>query len=373
MFQTMPLLQEILQQLSSIDSKSHLYNGLYVSVLFIIRYLIMTSFIKAISYYLPKNVVTNDDLIAEFPEWSVEKVAKKVGVNKRHLAAEHETAGDLAEQAALKLFSENNINPLDIDFIILCTQSPDYFLPSTACLLQNRLGIPTNAGAFDFNLGCSGCVYGMAIASGLIAAGIASNVLLLTAETYNKYLHPKDKSNRSIFGDGAAACLISTDGFARIGQFVLGTDGKGANNLIVKTGCARHRMPTGISIIDDQDHMWHDDYLYMNGGAIFNFTLDVVPSMIDELLDKNNLLADGVDYYVFHQANKYMLNTIRKIAQLPQEKFHVGLDETGNTVSSTVLIALSDALNDGRIKAGMKVMVAGFGVGLSWGGTILDF
>lgn len=331
------------------------------------------AFIKAISYYLPEKVVTNEELVKEFPEWSVEKVAQKVGVDSRHLAAEDETAGDMAEKAARKLFEEYQIDPKSIDFLMLCTQSPDYFLPSTACLLQDRLGIPTSAGAFDYNLGCSGCVYGMAMAKGLIAAGIAHNVLLLTAETYNKYLHPSDKSNRSIFGDGAAACLISNEGFAEIGEFVLGTDGSGANNLIVKTGASRQKAPTGKYVEDDEEHIWYDDFLYMNGGAIFNFTLDAVPAMITDLLEKNKLEKDQIDYYVFHQANKFMLNTIRKVCVLPKDKFYVNLATTGNTVSSTVLIGLKDCIDNGTIKSGDKVMISGFGVGLSWGGTILMF
>ena len=256
---------------------------------------------------------------------------------------------------------------------MLCTQSPDYFLPSTACVLQDRLGIPTSSGAFDYNLGCSGCIYGMALAKGLITAGIAKNILLLTAETYNKYLHPSDKSNRSIFGDGAAACLISTDGFAEIGEFSLGTDGSGANNLIVKTGASRHKHPTGISIEDEEGHIWYDDFLYMNGGAIFNFTLDAVPLMMKEILTKNNLDKDQIDYFVFHQANKFMLNTIRKVCSLSKDKFYVNLSETGNTVSSTVFIGLKDCINNKIIADGMNVMVSGFGVGLSWGGTILKF
>lgn len=331
------------------------------------------AYIKAISYYLPEKVVTNEELVKEFPEWSVDKVAQKVGVDSRHLAAEDETAGDMAEKAARKLFEEYGVSPADIDFLLLCTQSPDYFLPSTACILQNRLGIPTSAGAFDYNLGCSGCIYGMAVAKGLIAAGIAKNVLLLTAETYTKYLHPSDKSNRSIFGDGAAACLISTDGFAKIGEFALGTDGSGADNLIVKTGAARHRAATGKFTEDDEGHAWHDDYLYMNGGAIFNFTLDAVPAMMKDILQKNGIEQDQIDYYVFHQANKFMLNTIRKVCGLPKDKFHVNLSETGNTVSSTVLIGLKDCLDTQAIKAGDKVLVTGFGVGLSWGGTVLNF
>ena len=331
------------------------------------------AFIKAISYYLPAKEVTNEDLVKEFPEWSVEKVAKKVGVDSRHIAAENETAGDMAEKAARKLFEEYQIDPKSIDFLILCTQSPDYFLPSTACILQDRLGLPTSAGAFDYNLGCSGCIYGMAIAKGFIAAGVAKNVLLLTAETYNKYLHPSDKSNRSIFGDGAAACLISSEGFAEIGEFSLGTDGSGANQLIVKSGAARQRQATGKFTEDDEGHVWYDDYLYMNGGAIFNFTLDAVPAMMGEILKKNALEKDQIDYYVFHQANMFMLNTIRKVCVLPKEKFYVNLANTGNTVSSTILIGLKDCMEKGIIKSGDKVMVSGFGVGLSWGGTILKF
>lgn len=329
------------------------------------------AYIKGISYYLPERVVTNEELVKEFPEWSVDKVAKKVGVYSRHLAADNETAGDMAEKAARKLFDEYNISPKDIDFVMLCTQSPDYFLPSTACILQHKLDIPTTAGAFDYNLGCSGCVYGLAIAKGLIKAGIARNVLLLTAETYNKYLHPSDKSNRSIFGDGAAACLISTDGFAEIGEFSLGTDGSGADKLIVRSGAARCKEATGISDVDDEGHTRYDDYLYMDGGGIFNFTLDAVPAMMKDVLDKNKLTSDNIDYYVFHQANKFMLNTIRKICVLPKDKFYVNLEETGNTVSSTVMIGLKQCLDTGIIHAGMNVMIAGFGVGLSWGGTTL--
>ena len=318
----------------------------------------MGAFIKAISYYLPDRVVTNEDLVKEFPEWDVEKVYNKVGVKERHLAAESETAGDLAEKAALKLFEEYQVSPSDIDFILLCTQSPDYRLPSTACILQDRLGIPTSAGAFDYDLGCSGCIYGMAVAKGLIAAGLASNVLLLTAETYTKYLHPDDKSNRTIFGDGAAACR---------------TDGSGADNLMVKTQGARSPERTGLSTEDDDGHVNREDYLYMNGSAIFNFTLEQVPPMMKQLLEKSGLGKDDIDYYVFHQANKYMLSTLRKICGLSKDKFHIDLEHTGNTVSSTILISLKDSLEQGLICPGMKVMACGFGVGLSYGGTILHF
>jgi 3-oxoacyl-[acyl-carrier-protein] synthase-3 len=334
----------------------------------------MKAFIRGISYYLPETVCTNERLVADFPEWDAEKVFNKVGVRERHIAGNDETAGDLAEKAARKLFEEYGISPSEIDFILLCTQSPDYRLPSTACILQDRLGIPTSAGALDFDLGCSGCIYGMALAKGLIAGGIARNVLLLTAETYTKYLHPEDKSNRTIFGDGAAACLVSKDGgFAEIGEFVLGTDGSGAENLIIKTLGARHSQATGLSSVDDDGHVNREDYLYMNGSAIFNFTLETVPRIMKELLTKCHLGKDDVDYFVFHQANHFMLNTLRKVCGIPKERFHIDLEHCGNTVSPTILIGLKDRLNQRTIQPGMSVMVCGFGVGLSYGASLLQF
>ena len=333
----------------------------------------MDAYIKHISYYLPEKEMTNEELLKEFPEWDAAKVANKIGVQSRRLAASDETAGDMAEKAARKLFKEYHVKPEDIDFVMLCTQSSDYHLPSTACILQHRLGIPVASGAFDFNLGCSGCIYGLALAKGLIMAGIARNILLLTAETYNKYIHPQDKGNRSIFGDGAAACLVSTEGSARIGDFVLGTDGSGAEHLIVATGCSRSPQKAHDNRVDEEGHILSSDYLYMNGGAIFNFTLETVPALVEQVLAKHKIQRDEVDYYLFHQANKMMLNAIRKVCEIPEEQFYINLETTGNTVSSTVMIGLKDCMDNGSLCAGMNVMIAGFGVGLSWAGTLLKF
>ena len=334
----------------------------------------MGACIRAISYYLPEETLTNETLAEAFPEWDVDKVYNKVGVRTRHLAGKTETAGDLAEKAARKLFEEYGIAPGEVDFLLLCTQSPDHFLPSTACILQDRLGVPTSAGALDYDLGCSGCIYGLAMAKGLIAAGLASNVLLLTAETYTKYLHPEDKSNKTIFGDGAAACLVSKEkGLAEIGDFVLGTDGSGAANLRVRSGAARQPEKTGRFAVDDDGHTNYEDYLYMNGSAIFNFTLETVPPLMKSLLAKSGLEKADVDYFVFHQANKYMLSTLRKVCGIPADKFYVDLEETGNTVSSTILIGLKECLEAGKIVPGAKVMICGFGVGLSYGACMLQF
>lgn len=249
----------------------------------------MGAFIKEISYYLPEKVITNQDLVKDFPEWSAEKVAAKIGVSERHIAAEDETAGDMAVKAAKKLFAESSLKPANIDFVMLCTQSPDYFLPTTACIIQDRLGIPVRSGAIDFNLGCSGFVYGLALAKGLIAGRIAKNVLLLTSETYSKYIHPLDKSNRTIFGDGAAATVISEDGFAEILDFSLGTDGRGADRLIVRTGGRKSPEPKNDLSLDESNNPVSSDHLFMDGTEIFNFTLEMVPELVDETLIVNQM------------------------------------------------------------------------------------
>lgn len=330
------------------------------------------AFIKAISYYLPKRVLTNEELVQEFPEWTVEKVAGKVGIHSRHIAGEQETAGDLAEQAARNLFKEFDVQPGEIDFIMLCTQSPDYFLPTTACVLQHRLGIPKNSGAIDYNLGCSGYVYGLALAKGLLVSGIAKNILLLTSETYSKHIHPRDKGNKTIFGDAAAATLISDTGIASIGEFSLGTDGSGAENLMVKSGGMKYKEPFN-DFSEGEDGLFSSDHLHMNGSEIFSFTQDHVPIVVAETLRKNELAKDAIDLFVFHQANKHMLNFLRKKIKIEEERFYYCLRNVGNTVSSTIPIALKEAMDDQSIQKGMKVLVAGFGVGYSWGGAVLQF
>ncbi len=329
----------------------------------------MKAYIKVIEYYLPEKVLTNTEIAECFPEWSAEKVANKVGITERHISGDDETATDMAYKAAEKLFKANEGVREQVDFLLLCSQSVDYKLPSSSCILQNRLGLKTSCGAFDFNLGCSGYEYGLAVAKGLIVSGIAKNVLLLTAETYTKYIHPEDKGDMTIFGDAATASLISKEGFAEIGEFVLGTDGSGGDNLIVKTKGARIPNVTGNKVEDENGNVKWDDYLYMDGKAIFDFTSEAVPAMTKELLNKEGLAEDDIDLWVFHQANKYMINYLRKLMCIDKDKFYVFMDKVGNTVSSTIPIALVEAQKDGRLHG--RVLLAGFGVGLSWGGTII--
>jgi 3-oxoacyl-[acyl-carrier-protein] synthase-3 len=317
--------------------------------------------IKAISYYLPKQVLSNEELNGLFPEWSVEKISAKTGIFNRHIAAEDEYVSTMAVNAARNLFLESGITPDEVDFILLCTQSPDYFLPTTACLVQDALGIPVRSGALDFNLGCSGYIYGLSLAKGLIASGDAKNVLLLTSETYSRHLDESDKGVRTIFGDAAAATFITAEGPGGvIGKTVFGTDGRGAENLMVRGGGMRY--PDAAS-----------GRLTMNGGDIFAFTLERVPQVVSDVLRKNELAVEDIDLFIFHQANKYMLQHLQKKLGLPEEKCVLHLADCGNTVSSTIPIAIKEAGRQGRLKEGMKVLLSGFGVGYSWGATICQY
>lgn len=330
----------------------------------------MNAFINAIAYYLPDKILSNNELNQSFPEWSVDKISSKTGIYERRIAADDEFASDMAVKAANKLFEVNSINPEEIDFILYCTQSPDYFLPTTGCLLQHRLGLPQTAGALDFNLGCSGFVYGLSLAKGLIFSKSAKKVLLITSETYSKYIHDKDKSNRTIFGDAAAATLISSEtGFAEIGNFSFGTDGSGAEFLMVKNGGIRYKNEIGNDLYEEGVFVKNDDHLFMDGKAIFNFSAQQVPFLVNDTLLKNNLLQEEIDLFVFHQANRYMLNFVRKKIGIPEEKFYLFLESCGNTVSSTIPIALFHANAEKRLKG--NVLLAGFGVGLSWSGVTI--
>lgn len=332
------------------------------------------AYIKGISYFLPPLSLDNIMLNQAFPEWAADKISSKTGIYKRYITDDNTCSSDLGIKAAEKLFKEYNIDRNTIDYILFCTQSPDYFLPTTACIIQDRLGIPTSAGALDFNLGCSGFVYGLSLAKGLILAQEAKNILFITAETYSKFIHPNDKSNRTIFGDAAAAILISAQkGYASIGKSSLGTDGSGSENLIVKRGGMRFPKQNENTEfeLDEFDNARNDNYLYMNGSEIFNFTSQKVPLLVEATLKKNNLNPDNINLYIFHQANKFMLNHLRKKLAIDEEKFFYFLENCGNTVSSTIPIALKEAIIAKKTIG--NVLLAGFGVGYSWGGIILKF
>ncbi len=330
----------------------------------------MFSVIEMIEYWLPETVLDNHQLERKFPEWNSNRIEKKVGIRERHIAGENETASDLAYEAAIKLFKGYDKNK--IDFLLLCTQSPDYFFPSSACLLQSRLMLSDTVGALDYNLGCSGFIYGLALSKGLIRAGIASHVLLLTAETYSKHLHPQDLANRSIFGDGAAATVVSKVDQEHIYEFEFGTDGNGKDNLIVANGGLRNKYNHDESTaVGGTEFMRSDNYLYMNGPEIFNFTIEKIPLLVENTLRKNKMSLNDIHYVIFHQANKYMLTYLRKKMKIPENKFFMNMEHTGNTVSATIPIALKESLCQGIVKKGDIVLLVGFGVGYSWGATVV--
>lgn len=332
----------------------------------------VNAYIESVAYYLPETELTNEKLSEQFPEWSVEKIGAKTGIRTRHIAGDDVYSSDLASEAARRVFEQSGIDPQEIDFLILCTQSPDYFMPITAGIVHGKLGLRYGIGATDINLGCSGYVYGLGLAKGLIETSIASKVLLLTVDTYTRYLNPRDKSVRTIFGDGAAATIVSGDSETpRITAVSYGTDGSGAGALIVPRGGLGDGVKVTPKSAPEARSLTPSRYdLYMDGPAIFNFTLEVVPSTVRRVLSEAGLVEDDIDLYVFHQANAFMLEHLRKKLGIDSGRFFVSLENSGNTVSSTIPIALAEAEHSGVLKKGMRVMLMGFGVGLSWGGLI---
>jgi 3-oxoacyl-[acyl-carrier-protein] synthase-3 len=331
--------------------------------------------IKAIKSFLPEGKLTNEQLAEEFGDWHAGQILSKTGVAVRGVAGANETALDLGVAAGKRLFESGVCAPEEIDFLLFCTQSPDYFTPTSACVMQDRLRLKTSCGAIDFNQGCSGYVYGLALAKSLIEAETASNVLLVTADTYTKFINRRDRSIRTLFGDGAAATLVtSVEAESElIGPLVLGTDGRGANEIIVPAGGLRCR-PTADTAIEREDDAgnWRSaENLYMNGADVFSFALRTVPPAIDQLLAKSGLTMDQVDFFVLHQANKFILERLRGKMKIPAEKFWIDMENCGNTVSSTIPIALESAIEQKRINPGDRVALVGFGVGYSWGAAMV--
>ncbi len=329
----------------------------------------MGATIQHITVFLPEQVLTNEDLALQLPGWHPEDIYQKVGIRQRHITGEHETALDMAQKVCEKLFE--SYDRQQVDFILLCTQSPDHFLPTSACLLQKRLGLSTSVGALDFALGCSGYVYGLATAKGLLAGGLASTVLLVTAETLSKHIHPRDKANRSLAGDAATASIITLSDDNHIGEFVLGTEGND-RDMIVPNGACRHPYEMNPAEYTDKNgNVRTDNHYFINGHEVFNFTMKKVPVLVKAVMAKNNLTMNTVDYFVFHQANKFIIDHLRKMSGIPSEKFYLNMENTGNTSSCTIPIALRDALDRHLIKKNDRVLLAGFGIGYSWAGTVI--
>jgi 3-oxoacyl-[acyl-carrier-protein] synthase-3 len=326
--------------------------------------------IAQIAFHLPSQCVTNDQIAVQHPDWKLDVIARKTGIFARHITARDECASDLAFAAASKLFDAGAISREQIDYILLCTQSPDYLLPTTACILQDRLKLSKSCGAMDINLGCSGFIYGLGLCEGLICSGQAERILFLTADTYTKYINSNDKSSLVLFGDGAAATLVvaSSCDHPAIGPFIYGTDGSGAADLILIDSATRI---TGIveSRVDSRDAQ--QARLHMSGNKIFQFAVETVPQVVRSLLAKSSMRLEDIDLLVLHQANGYVIEEIRKRLGMSSERVPLILDQYANTVSSTIPIALSVLQSRGKLRQDSVLMLVGFGVGLSWGATLV--
>src|SRR3990167_2201064 len=317
--------------------------------------------LKRTEYYLPARKENGSDLKKDNPDWRIEDIEKKTCILIRHITEQNQTAADLGMLAAEKLFS-SGVSKKEIDFLILVTQSPDYVLPTTACILQDRLGIKKSCMVFDINLGCSGFIYGLAIGGSLIETGIAKQGLLICSETYTKYIDKSDRTCRPLFSDGASATLLTSNLRDTLGPFEMGTDGSGYQNLIVPLSGAR------MAKDNNQKRQ-----LFMYGAEILMFTMDAVPKCVNDLLNKSGKNINDIDLFVFHQGSKLVMDNIIRRLDLPAEKVFINCQEVGNTVSASIPIALKDAVDQKRLKKGDLVMLVGFGVGLSWGACLVEW
>lgn len=336
----------------------------------------MKAAIEHISYYLPEKKISNQDFFQLFNE-SVKNIDNllKIGIEERHVVDSNQTASDIAVKAAEKLFLDHSINRTEIDFVLFCAQEFDYYTPTTACVIHDRLKLSKHCGALDFNLGCSGYVYGLSLAKGLIEGVGLKKILLLTSSTLTKTFHPKDKSSHFLFGDGSSATLIiGKDGNdSSIGEFVFGTDGNGVNKIIIKDGGGRNALTENsyVEIEDDYGNVTNNASFYMNGISVFVFGLNLVPKMVNEILRKEKKSIQDIDLFIFHQANLFLIEKIRLKLDIPEDKIFNFMKDVGNTVSSSIPIALNEAIKCGAAKKGDVILLAGFGVGLSWAATII--
>ena len=316
--------------------------------------------ISDIQYYLPPKLLSNEDLVFDNPDWRMDDIEKKTGIKYRYICEDAQTSKDIALLACEKIFN-SNVRRSDIDFLIVVTESPEYIAPAMSCDLQNSLGLETSIASFDVNLGCSGFVYGLMVADSILCANNYSNGLLVCVDTYSKYISSNDRTCRPLFSDAASATLITASKKKTVGPFVLGTDGSGYKDLMVKNSGT-------IKNIDTERNLY-----FMNGSAVFMFTMRVVPKAVNDLLIKEKCNTEDIDLFVFHQASKLVIDNLKRLLKLSNEKVFENYQLVGNTVSSSIPIALSQAKSAKKIKKGSVVMLVGFGVGLSWGATIIRY
>jgi 3-oxoacyl-[acyl-carrier-protein] synthase-3 len=333
-----------------------------------------SSTILAVEPELGSDTLTYEELEARFGADAMQKVLSGAGIRNRRVAPPGVCGSDLAFNAATRMFAKYDIDPQSIDLLIFCTQSPDYWMPTTACVLHERLKLKNQCAAFDINLGCSQYVYALSVAHSMLVSGVAQRALVLTGDTMSQTVHPKDRAVVPLMGDAGSATLLgeASEGAGFLG-FELGTDGSGHKYLMIPAGGAR--LPwseeTAVELIDAEGNVRTQQNLYMNGVAIFHFAISTVPRTVQALLDKLSLAMDQIDLFLFHQANKYMIEYLLKKMKIPAEKTHLYLEDVGNTSGSTLPLLLADALHAGKVKPGANVLAIGFGVGLSWAATVI--
>jgi 3-oxoacyl-[acyl-carrier-protein] synthase III len=334
----------------------------------------MRAKIEAIAYALPEQVVTNDQLRRENPDWDFAHLERRTGVLQRHIAGPEETAVDLAMRACGELQGAGLLDSQNIGAIIFCTETPDYHIPPNACLIHGRLEFPTSTMAFDLNLGCSGFVYGLSIAQSLLAVDATKRVLLLNGDTYSRLIHPGDRSTRCLFGDGASATVIAPAvGREGVLDIRLATAGHAHERFMVKAGGAR-KPRDATSCVPRRDrsgNLRSDETITMDGIGVLSFFNSALPAAVTDLLSSHRLTVDDIDLFVFHQASQVALESLERLLKISKEKMVYDLANTGNLVSASIPVAMKRCQDTGKLKAGSLVVLCGFGVGLSWGTALV--
>ena len=314
--------------------------------------------ISAIEYSLPSKIETEKNLKKDNPKWNIKKIINATGIKKRYISLDKDTVVSLGIQTVKKVLRKVPKN--SIKGIIFVTQTPDYTLPSCSAIIQHKLNLPSNCLAFDINLGCSGFVYALSVAGSLIKSQICKNILIVCGDTYSKSIDKNDSGCRPIFSDGVAAIFLEKSNNDSLGPFVLGTDGSGYKDLMIKNSGFLQEKKIKKK-------------LYMNGKKIFLFSMSKIPSNINDLLKKSKKKIKNIDMFIFHQASKILLQNLMKKIKIPINKFYTNIHKIGNTTSASIPIALKQAYNEQKIKKGNLILIAGFGVGLSWGSCIIKW
>ena len=323
----------------------------------------MPSRIAAVASYVPPRVMTNDEL-ATFVDTSDEWIYSHTGIRKRHIAADDVSASDLGVEAANRVLAKAGLPAEAVDLIVLATSTPDYpGLPSTAAIVQDRIGA-TGAGAMDIVAACTGFSYSLTTAKAFVDSGAAHTVLVIGAEVYSKIVNWSDRSSCVLFGDGAAATLVTASDEPGIVDGVLHSQGSGAGTLLRPAGGTREAYEPGVTPIERTR-------LFMDGRRVYHFAVQSIIDVVAELLDRNGLTMDQIDHIVPHQANARIIEAACKRADLPIDKFFMNIAEYANTSAASIPIALTEMEERGILSPGNRVITVGFGAGLTFGGNLL--